>query len=152
MTIISARFINARDIYGRDTTDQYVAAYDDNGVVRVMHKDSSDPDLKRFLAQPNFIDPYLAVAKPPDVPVLAQLVPDKAFVGGPDFDIQVVGENFTADSKIMWNGGEEPTVFVSPELLTTGVQPSTATVGGATIEIHVDTLGEITRSRFFTFM
>lgn len=152
MSILSARFVNARDIYGRDTTDQYVAAYHDDGTVQIMHKDSTNPDLKRFLAQPNYIDPYLAVAKPSDVPVLTALVPDKAFVGGPDFDIQVVGENFTADSKIIWNGGEEPTTFVSPTLLTTGVQPGTATVGGATIEIHVDTLGDVTRSRYFTFM
>jgi hypothetical protein len=81
------------------------------------------------------------------------LVPDKAFVGGPDFDIQVIGENFTAESKIMWNGGEEPTTFVSPTLLTTGVQPSTATAGGATIDIYVKTAGQDdTRHRYFTFM
>lgn len=151
MTIVSARFVKGRDIFGRDTTDQYVAAYDDLGRVTIMHKDSPDHDLQRFLAQPNFIDPYLDAAKDPSLPVLFELVPDKAFVGGPNFDIQVTGQNFTADSTIMWNGGAEPTTFVSPNLLTTGVQPGTAS-GPATIDIHVETLGEQTRHRYFTFM
>jgi hypothetical protein len=54
-------------------------------------------------------------------PVVSSLSPNTVVIGAPSFDIHVVGEFFTPGSKIVFNGYEEPTVFVSQTELTTGV-------------------------------
>lgn len=64
-------------------------------------------------------------AAPELAPVIAELTPDSASVPGPDFDLVVRGENFSEESVINWNGGDEPTEFVSAEELRTLVKPST---------------------------
>jgi hypothetical protein len=55
------------------------------------------------------------------LPTVASLNPATVVLGEPSFDIHVMGTNFTPLSVILFNGVEEPTTFVSPTELTTGV-------------------------------
>jgi hypothetical protein len=66
----------------------------------------------------------------PEPPDLLDIYPDIATIGDPDLTLTCLGEFFTATSKIVFNGGEEPTVFVDAGTLTTIVKPSTATTAG----------------------
>jgi hypothetical protein len=59
------------------------------------------------------------------VPVVTSLTPGSATVGDPDFTLHVMGTGFSVLSKIIFNGSEEPTTFVSDTELTTGVDMST---------------------------
>ena len=56
--------------------------------------------------------------------------PTSAQIGAADLLLTVNGSGFTDDSKIMFNGGEEPTTLVSSRKLTTIVKPSTASTPG----------------------
>jgi len=156
MTILSARFIEMRDPFGRESTDQYVAAYDDKGRVVVFHKDSTDEEFRRFISQPNAIDPFSKLPANDDDPVLYALHPNKAFMSDPDFTLEVTGEGFTPESVIVWNNADEPTTFVSENVITTGVKPSTVW-NPISIEVYVRT-GDpktsftVTRKLYFTFV
>jgi hypothetical protein len=67
----------------------------------------------------------------PDTPPVASAVtPNTAVIGGPDLTISVTGENFGDTSVIVFNGGDEPTTFVSNTELNTVVKPSTAGTPG----------------------
>ena len=57
-------------------------------------------------------------------PTLASLSPSTAVHGGADFTLNCIGTGFTNTCVIVFNGGEEPTTFVSPTSVTTGVKPS----------------------------
>jgi len=52
---------------------------------------------------------------------VTSLEPAQAVIGDESFNLTVRGTGFGPDSKIVFNGYEEPTIFVSPEELTTGV-------------------------------
>jgi IPT/TIG domain len=65
-----------------------------------------------------------------DAPELLDIDPDVAAIGDPDVTLNCHGEGFTADSVIVFNGGDEPTTFLSPTHLTTIVKPSTAGTPG----------------------
>jgi IPT/TIG domain len=56
--------------------------------------------------------------------------PTSAAIGAGDLLLTVNGSGFDEDSKIVFNGGEEPTTLVSSRKLTTIVKPSTATTPG----------------------
>lgn len=58
-------------------------------------------------------------------PVLSALEPAQLSVGAPDTTVLVKGSGFTAESVIIWNGGEEVTNFGDAETLSTLVKPST---------------------------
>jgi hypothetical protein len=62
--------------------------------------------------------------------------PSSAPVGGADVEVTVTGVGFTPASVIVWNGGREPTTFVSSTELTTTVKPSTAS-GPSTVPVGV---------------
>ena len=64
---------------------------------------------------------YILIKGPVTVPEVTSLSPASAAIGDPYFDIHVHGTDFTPESKIVFNGFEEPTVFVSATELTTGV-------------------------------
>jgi len=72
---------------------------------------------------------------PPDVevpvPSISSITPSEAAIGDDDVVMQVVGENFFADSVITFNGGDEPTTYESETQLSTTVKPSTATTPGS---------------------
>jgi len=70
-------------------------------------------------------------------PVLSSLSPSSAVLGTASFTLHVVGENFTPESVIIWNGSTEPTTFVSATELTTEVDMTTAVVAA---EIPVEVL------------
>jgi hypothetical protein len=61
----------------------------------------------------------------------------------------VSGGGFTEESVIVWNGGDEPTTYVSKSALTTGVKPSTAS-GPITIPVTVRN-GELTAAETVDF-
>jgi hypothetical protein len=50
-------------------------------------------------------------AVPP--PIIRSLMPSAATAGGPGFTLTVVGENFTSNSVVEWDGQNRPTTFVS---------------------------------------
>lgn len=64
-------------------------------------------------------------------PTVSNLSPSTAAIGDPDLTLTVTGTNFTSSSIIVFNGGEEPTEFISDTELTTIVKPSTASVAGS---------------------
>lgn len=76
------------------------------------------------------------VLEPAPAPTVTSLTPDTAVVGGPDVTLQVGGTGFVADSKVVWGGVAEPTVYVSATELTTVVKPSTAS-GPGTVQVGV---------------
>lgn len=78
----------------------------------------------------------LPTVHPP--PVLTSLDPSAAPLGSPNFTLHVRGTGFAGDDVIRWNGGVEPTTFVSSEELTTGVNMATAQVV-LPIEVAVET-------------
>lgn len=59
-------------------------------------------------------------------PVVASLNPATAPLGSANFTLHVTGTGFGPQSKIVWNGGVEPTTFVSEGELTTMVNMDTA--------------------------
>ena len=56
-----------------------------------------------------------------EVPTVGSLVPSTVVLGEPSFDIHVIGTGFTPYSKIVFNGFDEPTTYISDTELTTGV-------------------------------
>jgi predicted RecA/RadA family phage recombinase len=57
---------------------------------------------------------------------VTSVAPATAVCGGPDLTLHVSGTGFTESSVILFNGGEEPTTYVSATELTTLVKPSLA--------------------------
>ena len=83
-------------------------------------------------------------------PVVTSLTPTSVVLGAPSFNISVKGTGFTPTSKIIFNGFEEPTTFVSATEVSTGVDMS---VWGApaVVPIMVDNDGVTSNSMNFTF-
>jgi hypothetical protein len=69
-------------------------------------------------------------------PKVTGILPNNAKVGSEDFVLAVYGLNFTEDTKILFNDGEEPTEFVDATRVRTIVKPSTAS-GPAIVPITV---------------
>ena len=83
-------------------------------------------------------------------PTVTGLTPSSAVIGTPSFDLHVNGTNFTPTSVIVFNGGEEPTVFVSDKELTTGVNMDTVS-GPVTVPVLVSSNGIYSDPMMFTF-
>jgi hypothetical protein len=79
---------------------------------------------------------------------VTSLDPPTAICGMPDVTLHVYGAGFSATTVILFNGTAEPTVFVSPTEVTTGVKPSLATVA---VTVPVTVVGAST-SVDFTFV
>jgi hypothetical protein len=69
--------------------------------------------------------------RPKQAHTLASLDPTEAAIGDPDLTLTVTGTGFVEGAQIVFNGGPEPTEFVSDTELTTIVKPSTAGVAGS---------------------
>jgi hypothetical protein len=72
--------------------------------------------------------------EPPDPalkPVLNSINPSSANLGDPDLTMHANGSKFVDGSVIVFNGGDEPTTFISDNQLSTIVRPSTATTPGS---------------------
>lgn len=73
--------------------------------------------------------------------------PSEAVCGGEDFTLHVLGNGFTPSDIILFNGGEEPTTYLSEGELTTIVKPSLVL---APVVVAVSVVGAET-SADFTF-
>ena len=60
--------------------------------------------------------------------ILSSLDPDELPVWAHDTEVLFKGENFSSDSKIIWNGGQEPTTFIDASTISTMVKPSTVQI------------------------
>jgi hypothetical protein len=69
-----------------------------------------------------------AVEVPPLPLVLSSISPSSAVIGSADVVLHAIGSGFTPDSVIVFNGGDETTVYVSDTEVTTIVKPSLASV------------------------
>ena len=86
----------------------------------------------------------------PPAPTLASIAPDTAEIGSPDIEMTVTGTGFTHYSQIVFNGGDEPTTYVSDTELRTMVKPSTASSAIA-VPVTVRNGGKVSESVDFTF-
>ena len=86
----------------------------------------------------------------PKEPTLDAVTPNSAAIGGEELTMEASGAGFTAESVIVFNGGEEVTTFVDANTLTTQVRPATATVTGA-FPVLVRTFSHETEAVDFTF-
>ena len=84
---------------------------------------------------------YDEVNVQPVTPTLTSISPNTAVIGDPDVTMTVTGTDFSEQSVITFNGGEEATEFVSDTELTTVVKPSTAgTAGPVPVTVKNSTL------------
>jgi hypothetical protein len=67
----------------------------------------------------------------PATPTLSALDPNTAVIGDADLVMTVTGADFNPTSIITFNGGNEPTTYVSATELSTTIKPATATTAGA---------------------
>jgi hypothetical protein len=72
----------------------------------------------------------------PDPPTIDSYSPTEVLFPGPDQQLVLTGSGFTLDSVIVWNGGDEPTSFVSESQVETGINVSTIGVE-ITIPVYV---------------
>lgn len=64
---------------------------------------------------------YILVAGSVKPVKVTSLSPNNALLGDPSFTLRVIGSNFDRFTKIVFAGHDEPTTFVSPTEVTTGV-------------------------------
>ena len=83
-------------------------------------------------------------------PTVTSIAPDTAVVGDPDLTLTVNGTNFTENTKVIFNGGEEATQFVSDTEVSTVVKPSLAS-GPAVVPVGVANSGYPSGTLDFTF-
>lgn len=83
-------------------------------------------------------------------PTVSALDPNSAEVGSRGIIMKVTGTNFTPNSRIVFNGGEEQTTFVSATELRTLVRPWTAS-GPWTVPVTVRTEGRESGPVNFSF-
>ena len=84
------------------------------------------------------------------LPQITQLEPDTAEIGGDDVEMLVRGSDFTPDSVIIFNGGEEATNMISAGALSTIVKPALAEAA-VSVPVLVRTRDHETLPLSFTF-
>lgn len=85
----------------------------------------------------------------PAAATLTSISPDHAAAGSAAFTLTVTGTNFTAASKVRWNGDERTTTFVSATQLTASIAAADiATAGTAAVTVMTGT--DETAARTFT--
>jgi hypothetical protein len=89
--------------------------------------------------------------EPGEEPVLNSINPSSARIGSADVEMNVNGNKFTETSIIYFNGGIEPTTFISSDQLRTTVKPSTAEVAGS-FPVWVQQGSYQTDQKTFTFL
>jgi len=87
-----------------------------------------------------YIAPKSMPAQPGVVPAVAQLVPNTANSGDPQFTLTVNGSNFSTNAVINWNGARQTTMRVTGGQLTTTI-PATAVASPATVSVTVTNPG-----------
>jgi hypothetical protein len=106
-----------------------------------------------YLVEPGYwlekMDPGVGIQPP----VLSSVEPNELPVWAQDTEVFWNGDNFTENSVIMWNDGEEATKFISAEKLSTIVKPSTVQAPlPYTLETYVVDQGKETSKLTFTFI
>ena len=84
-------------------------------------------------------------------PVVTSLSPSSATIGDAPFDVHVHGSGFDLNSKILFNGIEEPTTMVSQGELTTGVNMPLWTAPAVVPVSVINSNGIVSQSQNFTF-
>jgi hypothetical protein len=79
-------------------------------------------------------------AQPGVMPAIAQLVPNTANSGDPQFTLTVNGSNFATNAVINWNGAKQTTMRVTGSQLTTTI-PASAVASPATVSVTVTNPG-----------
>jgi hypothetical protein len=82
-------------------------------------------------------------------PVLSAIDPATAVVGDPQLTLTASGSDFTYSSRIVFDGAEKATNFVSDSELTSTIMPAGAVAG--TVPVLVRTNGQDSSSLDFTF-
>jgi hypothetical protein len=95
---------------------------------------------------------HILTSSPVIPPALTSLNPSSVVLGAPSFDISVRGTGFTSTSKIIFNGFEEPTTFVSPTELTTGVNMDVWLAPAVVPIIVQNESGALSNSMSFEFL
>jgi hypothetical protein len=83
-------------------------------------------------------------------PTLTSLAPNTAVLDSADLTLACIGSGFTADSKIVFAGQDEPTTFDTASRVTTGVKPSLGW-GAVTVDVYVKNGGLQSAPLGFTF-
>jgi uncharacterized protein YdgA (DUF945 family) len=84
--------------------------------------------------------PKAMAPQPGVMPALAQLVPNTANSGDPQFTLTVNGSNFATNAVINWNGAKQTTMRVTGGQLMTTI-PATAVASPATVSVTVTNPG-----------
>lgn len=72
-----------------------------------------------------------------EAPTLTSLNPAAAFAGGASFTLTVNGNNFNGASRVLWNGADRPTTFVSKTQLQAFIPaPDIAAEGSASVQVR----------------
>jgi hypothetical protein len=106
------------------------------------------------LTNPLMMQVLQGMEEPPEFEELTvtELEPESAVIGEPSFTLHVHGTGFGPDSKIVFNGYEEPTTFVSRNELTTGVDMNVWTAPSEPLPVFVRTgLGDASEPMDFQF-
>jgi hypothetical protein len=117
-------------------------------VRKVLDKACSD---SRFAEKAYLAISRILTAGAVKVPTVTMLTPNSAEVGDPSFLLHVHGTNFTSGSIIVFNGGEEPTTFVSATEVTTQVDMTTVLLPAVVPVAVISTDGVQSDSMNFTF-
>lgn len=121
--------------------------FDNSGVVYGQTADELPPSYRDWLAEGS---PSGGQAPGAPLPTLASLEPATAEIGSADVLLHAIGTGFEDGCSIVFNGGEEPTTFVSATEVTTVVKPSLAT-GPWTLPVYVRGITGATNSLDFSF-
>jgi hypothetical protein len=84
--------------------------------------------------------PKAAAPQPGVMPAVAQLVPNTANSGDPQFTLTVNGSNFSTTAVINWNGAQQATTRVTGSQLTATI-PAAAIANPATVPVTVTNPG-----------
>jgi hypothetical protein len=87
-----------------------------------------------------YSSPMAATPQPGVVPAIAELSPDNASAGGPEFSLTVNGSSFGSKAVVEWNGAPQTTTFVTANQLMATI-PATAIATSGTIPVTVTNPG-----------
>lgn len=84
-------------------------------------------------------------------PTLSSLSPSSALAGDPAFTLTVLGSNFVSGSRVLWNGINQETTFVSSTELSAAIPAANiATAGSASIAVSNPAPGGLSNALSFT--
>jgi hypothetical protein len=96
-------------------------------------------------------NPVLLPDPPPDYPVITRLSPTSVAVGAAPLTLYAVGANFVDPAVLVFNGGDEISTTWPEGMVSTGLQPDTATAP-VTVPVHVrNPDGLVSNTVMFTF-